>query len=113
MITRIAMVASLGLAQAADFNEPALTDICPSLGDMAEQIMRARQRGVSMSEMMQLMPVDDGSDPVIPVARLMVISAFEGPRFQTERHQWRTIEDFRADWELICYQQTLDGGTRN
>lgn len=113
MLVTIAMVASLGLAQAADFTEPASTDICPSLGDMAEQIMRARQRGVSISEMMQLMPVDDGSDPVIPVARLMVISAFEVPRFQTERHQWRTIEDFRAEWELICYQETWDGGARD
>jgi len=112
VVAAIAMTAALGLSQQPDFNEQE-TDICPGLGGLAESIMRNRQDGVSMSEMMQIIPPDDGTDPVLPLVRVMIISAFEQPRFQTDRHQWREIQDFRADWELACYQETWNGGTRD
>lgn len=105
-IAAIAMAGALGLSQQPDFNEEA-TDVCPTLGGLAESIMRNRQDGVPLSRMMQILPPDDGSDPVLPVARMMVVNAFEQPRYQTERHQWREIQDFRAEWELICYQETM------
>lgn len=76
-------------------------DTCAAWGSLAETTMKARQDGVSLSD---LMGAADRADPEIgAIIRAMVLTAFEKPRFTTPTVQQRTIADFRNDVELGCY----------
>ena len=76
--------------------------ICPIIGELAETVMRNRQNGVSLSEMMG---VANNADGVLqPVIREMVLEAYDGPRYSVPDNQDEAVQDFRNDIELVCYQ---------
>lgn len=94
--------------------EPELTaaDICPRIGGLAENIMQGRQEGVSMSAMMAVVPDGQGStDALEGIAREMVLQAYQTTRWHTERNRRREAEDYRAQWELICYEHWNERGS--
>lgn len=67
---------------------------CGSYSDLAETIMRTRQSGISMKQMLEV-PLSKGFEN-------LVIAAFEIPRFSTDAMQKRSIEDFRDSIYLEC-----------
>lgn len=75
--------------------------ICKSAAGAAKGIMNARQRGVTMTEMME--KVVGTADPAVKdVARAMVISAYEKPRFDTPEYQQKAEIDFENESYLAC-----------
>ena len=72
-------------------------DICQTVGELAEGVMKARQIGVSMSKSMDLAKDTDW-------LREMVIAAYEQPAYQTELMQKKAISDFATDYLVICYK---------
>lgn len=70
---------------------------CKVIGDLAEKTMEARQVGVSVSDMMDIAKDDR-------LLKSIILDAYKRPRFSTEEVQRRVITDFRADWEVACYE---------
>lgn len=70
---------------------------CKMIGDLAEKTMEARQVGVPMSKMMEIAKDDR-------LLKSIILDAYKKPRFSTEEFQRSATVDFRADWEVACYE---------
>ena len=68
---------------------------CEQIAELAKSIMTARQKGVSMVEMMG----EDGS-----LTEVIVVDAYEEGRYRVEANQQRRIADFRDEWFMACYK---------
>ena len=68
---------------------------CEQIAELAKSIMTARQKGVSMVEMMG----EDGS-----LTEVIVVDAYEEGRYRVEANQQRRIADFRDEWFMVCYK---------
>lgn len=86
----IALTATTAQAQDID---------CAKIGDIASIIMENRQIGVSMSEQMSAI---DG----VSLLEGMVIDAYRAPRMSMPENRMKMVEDFRAEFELMCYEST-------
>jgi hypothetical protein len=71
---------------------------CTSIGSLAAEIMRGRQSGVAMSEMMKVV---QGKK----VQEFLVFEAFKRSRYNTPRIVEDMIKDFRNSAELQCFEQ--------
>lgn len=93
------VVLALGLitsaAHAQESDDEVVT--CEDYGELAGLIMRSRQAGVPLAQMMAIVR----DDPVMREAALM---AYETPRYNTDSIRQREIADFRDSWTVICYR---------
>ena len=71
---------------------------CTVIGDFAEKVMEKRQEGIAMS---RIMKIAEDSD----LLSAIVVAAYDQQRWQTKKIQRQTIQDFRNEIELICYQK--------
>jgi hypothetical protein len=76
--------------------EVTASEMCPTLGGLAEAIMQARQNGVPMSKSYELAAGHE-------LAMAMVGDAYNTTRWHSEHAQVREIEDFRNSVEMACY----------
>jgi len=72
------------------------TDHCKQMGDMAAQIMEAREVGVPLSSMMDIAADND-------LLKALILSAYQVPRFSTGDYRQEAITDFRNEVEVMCY----------
>lgn len=77
--------------------------VCTGASELARSIMTARQNGAPMSKMMEIESASDSSS-VGNVTRLMVISAYDKPRYSTPEIVAREISDFENEMYLACIQ---------
>lgn len=80
-----------------------LNALCSSVGNIAEEVMIARQEGTTMSEMMTL-ATESGEGLFQEILTDAVKRAYAEPAFRTEDMQRAAIRDFRNTFELECYQ---------
>jgi hypothetical protein len=73
---------------------------CSTVGDMAEQIMKSRQSGMAISVLMDL--VKDTKLPEGSAVEGLILQAYEKPRFSTDKHIKRSIENFKNDGYMAC-----------
>jgi len=78
-------------------------DVCKHVEEMAENIMKNRQAGASMSDMMEIANSTE-SEATRTVARHLVVKAYEMPRFSTEEHKRNIIIRFKNKAYLECYK---------
>lgn len=78
-------------------NMAKINEHCSAYSSLAARVMEGRQAGITMSESMKIM-ADDGT------MQQLVISAYEQPRYATERMQKRAIVDFENTVHLACVQ---------
>lgn len=98
----------LAMATAAPVQaEEAAGMTCTTMGDLAQNIMRARQNGVSPALLVKVT-----TEPLPEQARQamqnFVMSAYQIPRFSTPENVERAVQDFRAMTELGCLQGDAD-----
>ena len=87
--------------QESKYTEDEWLAICKSSTGAAKAIMSSRQKGVSMTEMMD--KVVRPADPAIKdVARALVVDAYSRPRFDTPEFQQKSILDFENNAYLSC-----------
>lgn len=78
-------------------------EVCKSLGDLAQQTMINKQRGVAMTDMMAGMAkVYEGG--ALEMMREMIVDAYSLPNFSTEAMKQKQVVEFRNANELVCYQ---------
>ncbi len=76
---------------------------CALMGELATTIMRGRQSGVPLTEMMRAGTQSD--NPVAnDLTRKMILAAYDLPRYSSDGMQARAVTDFANDVVLICYQ---------
>ncbi len=98
------------------FSTPAFAqDACASLGEMAASIMQARQSGIPLSQMMQVvnntLENQEATTPEVEaevaagasLARELVLAAYETHRWAGDEMIARAIQDFRNEVERACY----------
>lgn len=73
---------------------------CARLADYAATIMEIRQKGASLKDGLTL--TGDPDNPFHDIARMIVLDAWEQPRYGTESIQQDAIGDFRDKWHLSC-----------
>ena len=78
-------------------------DVCRSYGELAEKIMTLRQRGVSLSELIDSLAKTEDED-TNKVTRSMILSAYEQPQYGTAEYQKAKAGEFKNNIELFCYQ---------
>lgn len=98
LLTLLASPAIAGFSQAQ-------IDDCRGNGDLAASIMRARQAGLSMSDMLIMLNDPQFTDVLGFRERTLVMiqMAFDVRRAHTPEVQARFIEDFREEFELLCF----------
>lgn len=64
---------------------------CKSLEKLAGSVMSARQRGMAMSKMLEIVNEGESNDLV----NAMVMDAWDKPRYSTEKHQQRAVSDYK------------------
>jgi hypothetical protein len=91
------LTADIAIAGEANTTDEA----CSTAGATAALIMKMRQNGTSLDDMMKF--VRDGADATIKDAvRAITMQAYSKPRFETEMMQRRAIDDFRDYVQLAC-----------
>ncbi len=72
------------------------------MGNIAQNIMTARQNERPISDVMQLMKHE--TDPTVhPVIRALILDAYRLPGYSTPENQKHSIDSFRNAAELACY----------
>lgn len=92
MFKSIAVIAALATtpATAGDVKQT-----CKQYGGLSEQVMIARQNGVPLSTLMDVV-TNEMFEPLL-------IHAYQLPRYSTQSMQRRSIEDFRNAAETACF----------
>jgi hypothetical protein len=78
--------------------------ICNMHGRLSEQIMKNRQLGVPLSDMLKI-----GRSQV---TKNIIMAAYKEPRMHTEEYQTRAIEDFRIAQEVMCHEMAEEHKAR-
>ena len=89
---KIVLIVMLLIAQQA---QATTVKECSSLAELAQKIMEARQVGVPMAKVFQV--VGDNQ-----LYRAIVVAAYEQPAFMVEDIQQKAIRDFYDNWFLAC-----------
>lgn len=71
---------------------------CAAFEDLARTIMTARQNGLPLRTIMELVPEGEGSDLVSEI----VMSAYEHPQYSSPQMQYETINEFANMNYLLC-----------
>ena len=90
IITAALLAASA--AQAFDYDK-----FCTAHGEMAEVIMKNRQAGTALSEMLTVAKDDD-------LIRSVVMMAYKQPRMRMPENQTEMVVNFRSERELACFK---------
>ena len=84
-------------------------DYCRRFARLAGSVMDARQSGADISEMLDHASEYAETNPrIVELNRVLVLTAFETPRFRTEKNQKRAISEFRNAMHLNCLKDNLE-----
>ena len=74
-------------------------DPCPTVVELAEQIMSARQAGVSIAKMMEVMSNE--------FQRKLVLEAYQVPVYTTQEYRDSETTEFGNRQGVACYEAML------
>lgn len=92
----ITLIAALAASQLYADDTPTKEGWCSKIAVMAESMMDARQSGVSLQTVLDVV------EEHMPSARDLAILAWDEPRYNTPEFQERVIGDFRDRAHLEC-----------
>lgn len=72
---------------------------CRTISNMATEIMKARQNGVPMADVMELVP---NPSPIAKLGKSLVISAYERRRYSSAEMRQESVVDFANEVYLSC-----------
>lgn len=80
---------------------------CSKAAKVAESLMQARQKGVSLQNAMDAM-ISSYPKTAHKYVRILVMDAYSSPRYHSEEMQQRAIDDFRDKSHLSCLKSGLN-----
>lgn len=81
-------------------------DACTIFAKTAGVIMKARQAGVPMSNLLNAHAKIESSEEIRQLMRTIVIDAYDSPRFQTKEYQFNAEMDYRNNIHVACLRET-------
>ena len=96
------IAAALTLSLTA-FAEEAELDVCDELNNLARSVMNARQSGMEMRQLIEVVRGNEASEIAIEI----IIRAYETPRFSVEKNKQNAIKDFQNEIYLQCIRETV------
>lgn len=81
--------------------------ICPSLESLAVTVMKAKQLGVKMSDLMKVLN-DPNTTRVAPIIRAMILDAYGEPNYSTEEFKATQRHEFSQRMVRACYEELLN-----
>jgi hypothetical protein len=103
-----ALLTSLAMPVHADSNK---TDdwrgTCAAMQRLAQAIMKNRQNGIAMADMMAKSDVS-GDATIKKLDEALIIEAYSLPRYSTDEMQQKSIEDFGNDTYLQCAKSHME-----
>jgi len=97
----VAAVATVLLTSVTIYKEAQAQVNCEKFGGMAKSIMEARQSGAALSDMLKILD-SPNITTAGPLARAVIMEAFDQPRYNTASVQQRTINEFASQQMLMC-----------
>ena len=94
---KLILAAALTLSFTA-FAEESELDLCDELNNLARSVMNARQSGMEMRQLIQIVKENDAGELAIEI----IIRAYEKPRFSVEKNKQNAIKDFQNEIYLQC-----------
>ena len=98
----IIIAAALTLSLTSFAEEPEL-DVCDELNNLARSVMNARQAGMEMRQLIEVVRGNEASEVAIEI----IIRAYEMPRFSVEKNKQNAIKDFQNEIYLQCIRETV------
>ena len=82
------------------------SDICKAVESLAENTMKARQAGSAASDMLGIGEIEGvkGTNES-KLLKIIVLSAFEVPRYSSPEYRRRAVEDFKNEWYIWCIRR--------
>ena len=99
------MLALLCIVQVA--KAQTVQDFCEATGKMAEVVMKSRQSGMLVSDLMRYVDEYFADSEIEGAAREMIVEAFKIPRVSEIDAQADIVLEFRNRIELTCYQHII------
>jgi uncharacterized membrane protein YqiK len=84
------------------YSDPEWMSICKSASKTARAIMNSRQKGASMSDMMERIMATDAPAEIKKTIKPFVLAAYERPRFSTPEFVLKAEIDFENEAYLTC-----------
>lgn len=87
------------------------SQVCNAISEMAYNLQKARQVGVSMSKSMQIAESlntgKPGDKQAVSLIKQMIVRAYEIPRFNNEENQETAAQEFSNMETVRCYRSTV------
>jgi hypothetical protein len=111
MIRYMSLFAVMALAQPAVAGE--LTQdqytFCDAMARLEENIVRSYQKGLSLSEALQVLDRQQSSQLFSALAKSMIIEVYGRPRYDTKEVQEREVAEMRDKIHVQCLNSYLNG----
>lgn len=98
----ILAIAALALTPTVANAMPA--ELCPSIGELAETIMKSRQSGIPKTVVMSAVSPGLAHDLAVSIINV----AYAVPIYPIDRMRNTAIENFRMQTEYMCYQTSTN-----
>jgi soluble P-type ATPase len=98
LIVAMAILAALSTTASAELTE------CKSHSYLAGEVMNSRQSGQQMAAVIDIVKAEADNSRLVQLAQLIVVDAYESPRFSTENYKARAISEFKNKWYLRCFK---------
>jgi len=83
-------------------------EFCRAMGILAETIMTNRQKGISLQAMLDLASKTIKEPDTLALAKNMIMTAYDSPRYMSEESKQEAIEEFRDAGTLACLKGAME-----
>ena len=105
VLVLLVLFMSTSLQAAPDVFKGATLEDCKLIEKSARRVMKLRQSGKAMSELLSVIAKDEDEDDraAHKVAKVMVVSAYEELREYSDRFKKRAVDNYGETWFKVCY----------
>lgn len=79
---------------------------CSLVYDFSKSFMEARQKGIELPVVIDLIEGDDGLGGLIEPLKSLAIDAYSHPQYRNSKNKDRAIKEFSNDWYVACLKHT-------
>lgn len=104
LISLVLLVGLQGITHADEVTQEDKEAVCNSINEFAGTAMSARQNGVTLAQSMSALENQEDAE-IKKVLRLITMSAYEAPAYQSDEHKNKEISEFQNQWYMVCLKE--------
>lgn len=107
-IYALTLIGHQSTAVAEEWTQSQKVSVCTNLSSLASTVMRNRQAGIPMSEMVGTLGKDGGLEGTFGKLTLKMIQlAYEQPKYSSPKYQDQAITEYSNEWMRECLNSKL------